>query len=165
MTNKNPTIETLRPIAQFFDVTIDALIHDNLLLPSVGRHKDVCPLVSLANLEQGKLDSNVHEIYHGDVSSEVIAVQLTRALYPYKAQDVLYFDKLAFDLIAFPSLCVIHTDSGRQIEMLYLIDQEIYLKRHKSFPVKKEIFEPLTDAYDNPTIDYSLVGVKLYHGS
>ncbi|WP_440616437.1 helix-turn-helix domain-containing protein [Cysteiniphilum sp. 6C5] len=170
-TNKNPSIETIKMLADFFEVSIDDFVRHNLVdnANKLKKSSRLCPVITKANLAQfitGNYqddDSKVTEIANNQLSTNAFAIELDQNIAPYQTGNVLIFDYLNFEEIAFPSLCIIKSKNNYTIQNIYQIDGNLYLKIKQGIFNKKDMLIPLDDEYSNAEIIAALVEVKLYH--
>ena len=170
-TNKNPSIETIKMLADFFQVSIDDFIRHNLVdsVSKLQKSSRLCPVISKENLSKfitGKYqdeDSKVTEIANNQLSTNAFAIELNQNLPPYQTGNVLIFDYLDLEDIAFPSLCVINNKGDYTIQNIYQIDGNLYLKIKQGIFNKKDMLIPLDDECPEAEIIAALVEVKFYH--
>lgn len=170
-TNKNPSIETIKMLADFFEVSIDDFIRHNLVdnASTLQKSSRLCPVISRANLTQfitnqyQDNDSKVTEIANNQLSTRAFAIELDQNIAPYQTGNVLIFDYLNLEEIAFPSLCVIQSKGNYTIQNIHQIDGSLYLKIKQGIFNKKDMLIPLDDEYSDTEIIAALVEVKLYH--
>jgi transcriptional regulator with XRE-family HTH domain len=167
-TNKNPSIDTVKMLSDFFGISIDEFISENNVTFS-SKNKRACPLIDLKQLNalfndttKSTTSNAITEISNSFISDKAFAIELEEPIPPYQTGSILIFDTMSLDQISFPNLCIIKVKDHHHIDNIYQVDGELYLKRNQGLLTKKNILFPLSEEYDNYDISASLVEVKFY---
>ena len=122
MKNRNPSIETVKKISDFFEISMDDFISENLTLNMHKKKQGIVPLLDFDKIID-KFDLNVstYEISKNNLSDLAFATRLIHDFYPYKVNDVLFFDKVDYDTINFPAIAIINLETTRKIINLYSV--------------------------------------------
>ncbi|MBK2126369.1 helix-turn-helix domain-containing protein [Fangia hongkongensis] len=166
--NKNPSIETIKMITDFFDISIDAFISENLFTQSSKKSR-ACPLLDIEHIAafyEGKLDASdiaVTEISNTFVSEKAFAIRLNKNITPYQQGNILIFDALDPYEISFPNLCLLNIGNQYLIENTYFIDNELYIKESQGFLTKKEVLVPINEKHQDCSLAATLIEVKFYN--
>ncbi|WP_162902331.1 helix-turn-helix domain-containing protein [Facilibium subflavum] len=167
-TNKNPSIETIKMLADYFDVSIDQFVRANCVMQSSQKLR-TCPLINQDQISDFYLQTldyssiKVTEIANQNLSDQAFAIRLSQDIQPYHRNNILIFDTLNIDTIAFPTLCVIKSAADFDITQLYQIDQQLYIKENYGLLHKKERLIPAQEHYSQFELIAALIEVKFYN--
>jgi transcriptional regulator with XRE-family HTH domain len=161
MINESPSIATVKMIADFFCVSLDDFVNDNLIHLSQFSKKKITKLFYSDHLKLGEVKDYIFSANNTDNYS--IAINLSKRIYPYQKGDILFFEKLNIETVSFPCLMLIRNNNTLSIEMIHSIDNDLYLKRKNTILSSKETLILLSDHYESPEVLQALVEVKFHH--
>lgn len=149
---KNPTIDTLFPIAKTFNVTVDELCFVNIALLKRNNKKEIMlPIIVLQDIEVYP-DCNVIDylIYSVDNRSVIaVKIQENGTIFPYGSIILVEFNQ---NYGNYDYLVVKHLETGVYSIKKLFFDDQYYLSSIK-IGLENKIFE---------ISDYSVVGVVIY---
>ena len=162
MTNKNPSIETVKSISDFFGITVDEFINHNLTIKALKKKKGLFPLFTTRNIKSiFNEDSSIHEMSHTELSEDAIAIKLEDDFMPFNKGNVLFFDKVSIESMSFPNICIIQDCDDVFLKKLYMIEGELYIREKKGIITPKPAFIHLYDKYKDPEVKYALMEIKV----